>query len=135
MGMWIRSYWRYDEITLSSVSDPFPIMSMRGVIGGEFKGIPLWTDFSSWKSLQYPQPYEPSYPTYSFLYFRLKIGSQGLVIAIPYWFLVLTSGSLALVSKLRRQWQFTLRHLFIVTTFLAVVLGMIACLDRSWIGT
>jgi hypothetical protein len=31
-------------------------------------------------------------------------------------------------------WRFNLRSLFIATTFLAVVLGMIACLDRSWIG-
>jgi hypothetical protein len=30
--------------------------------------------------------------------------------------------------------RFTLRTLFIVTTFLAIVLGMIAWLDRAWIG-
>jgi hypothetical protein len=30
--------------------------------------------------------------------------------------------------------RFTLRSLFVVTTFLAVVLGMIAWLDRAWIG-
>jgi hypothetical protein len=31
-------------------------------------------------------------------------------------------------------WRFNLRTLFIATTFLAVVLGMIAWLDRAWIG-
>jgi hypothetical protein len=31
-------------------------------------------------------------------------------------------------------WRFNLRSLFIATTFLAVVLGMIAWLDRAWIG-
>ena len=30
--------------------------------------------------------------------------------------------------------QFNLRSLFMATTFLAVVLGMIAWLDRAWIG-
>jgi hypothetical protein len=30
--------------------------------------------------------------------------------------------------------RFTLRSLFIVTTFLAAVLGMSAWLDHSWIG-
>jgi hypothetical protein len=34
----------------------------------------------------------------------------------------------------KRGWQFTLRDLLIATTFLAVVLGMIAWLDRAWIG-
>ena len=53
---------------------------------------------------------------------------------VPYWFLVLTSGSLAMLLRLRWPPQFTLRSLFIVTTFLAVVLGMIAWLDRAWIG-
>jgi hypothetical protein len=52
----------------------------------------------------------------------------------PYWFLVLMTGSLALICRLRWPWRFTLRHLFIATTFLAIVMGMIACLDRSWIG-
>jgi hypothetical protein len=31
-------------------------------------------------------------------------------------------------------WRFTLRSLFVVTTFLAIVPGMIAWLDRAWIG-
>jgi hypothetical protein len=31
-------------------------------------------------------------------------------------------------------WRFTLRSLFIATTFLAVVLGMIVWLDPAWIG-
>jgi hypothetical protein len=31
-------------------------------------------------------------------------------------------------------WRFNLCSLFIATTFLAVVLGMIAWLDRAWIG-
>lgn len=55
-------------------------------------------------------------------------------LTFPYWFLVFATGFLAMICQLRWPWRFTLRHLFIVTTFLAVVLGMIACLDRSWIG-
>jgi hypothetical protein len=39
-----------------------------------------------------------------------------------------------LLSRRCRPWRFNLRSLFIVTTFLAIVLGMIACLDHSWIG-
>jgi hypothetical protein len=55
-------------------------------------------------------------------------------VVLPYWFLVLTSGSLAMAFQFPWPPRFTLRSLFIVTTFLAVVLGMIAWLDRAWIG-
>jgi hypothetical protein len=48
--------------------------------------------------------------------------------------LVLASGSLAMIFHLQWPWRFTLRSLFIATTFFAVVLGMIAWLDRAWIG-
>jgi hypothetical protein len=49
---------------------------------------------------------------------------------LPYWLLVLTCGSLAMIFQIRWPWHFTLRSLFIATTFLAIVLGMTACLDR-----
>jgi hypothetical protein len=53
---------------------------------------------------------------------------------LPYWLLVAASGSLAMLFRMGWPWRFTLRSLFLATTFLAIVLGMIACLDRSWIG-
>jgi hypothetical protein len=56
------------------------------------------------------------------------------LVNLPYWFLALTSGSSAAILRLRWPLRFTLRSLFILTTFLAVVLGMIAWLDRAWIG-
>jgi hypothetical protein len=48
--------------------------------------------------------------------------------------LVLMFGSRAMIFRLRWPWCFTLRSLFVVTTLPAVVLGMIAWLDRAWIG-
>jgi hypothetical protein len=55
-------------------------------------------------------------------------------VIMPYWCLVLVSGSLAQILRMRWPWRFNLRGLFIATTFVAVVLGMMAWLDRSWIG-
>jgi hypothetical protein len=55
-------------------------------------------------------------------------------VVLPYLFRVLTSGWLAIICQMRWPWRFTLRSQFIATTFLAVVLGMIAWLDRAWIG-
>ena len=57
-----------------------------------------------------------------------------VMIVLPLWFLVLPTGSLAMICQLRWPPRFTLRSLFIATTFLAIVLGMIAWLDRAWIG-
>jgi hypothetical protein len=58
----------------------------------------------------------------------------GSMVAVPYWFVVLSAGILAAALGFRWHWRFTLRSLFIAMTFLAIVLGMIAWLDRSWIG-
>jgi hypothetical protein len=58
----------------------------------------------------------------------------GWVVRSPFWFLVLASGLLAMAFQVRWPVRFTLRRLFIVTTFLAVALGMFAWLDRPWIG-
>ena len=48
--------------------------------------------------------------------------------------LVFASGVLTVIFRWRWPWHFSLRSLFIATTFLAVVLGMIAWLDQAWIG-
>jgi hypothetical protein len=53
---------------------------------------------------------------------------------LPFWFLVLASGLLAMLLRMSWPPRFTLHSLFIATTFLAIVLGMIAWLDRVWIG-
>jgi hypothetical protein len=57
-----------------------------------------------------------------------------MTLTLPYWFLVLASGLLAMAFQLRWPLQFTLRTLFVATTFLAILLGMIAWLDEAWIG-
>ena len=54
--------------------------------------------------------------------------------SLSYSSLVLTSSGAAFLFQLRLPLQFGLRTLFMATTFLAVVLGMIAWLDRAWIG-
>lgn len=45
---------------------------------------------------------------------------------MPYWFLVLLTGSIAAALTIRRPYQFSLRTLLIAMTLVAVVLGIIA---------
>lgn len=54
---------------------------------------------------------------------------------LPYWFLVLGSGLLAIGLRTKwPPWRFSLRTFLIATMFLAVVLGMMSWRDRSWLG-
>jgi hypothetical protein len=156
MAMWVRSYHSKNEWRGNIVGDrKVSIASAAGRISlskttvsddapsawrqeWEFEnGSPV----SRWRSASDPlQPRQPrliAKPTQKVLT-HLGVGvyfsSTDAQLKLPYWLLVLASGSLATVVQLRWPWRFTLRHLFIVTTFLAVVLGMTACLDRSWIG-
>ena len=66
--------------------------------------------------------------------FVLSLSSEQVRVVAPLWFLVLRSRPVAMALRLRWPWRFTLRSLFIATTFLAIVLGMIAWLDKAWIG-
>jgi hypothetical protein len=44
--------------------------------------------------------------------FEVRRNAGSIVAAIPFWSLVLTSGSLAMILRLRWPWRFTLRSLF-----------------------
>jgi prepilin signal peptidase PulO-like enzyme (type II secretory pathway) len=98
---------------------------------------PAATTSWSWRANSYPpgvvEKY-PKYPPQSFLGFGIRTAPTGTAFFVPYWFFVLSTGLLSTLLWRKRPWQFTLRSLFVATTFLAVVLGMIAWLDRARIG-
>jgi hypothetical protein len=155
MGMWVRSYSRSDHLSGR-------ISETRMFVVVLESGRTLWRLESGHTLGRYESPTrnEPrpdwawttsSYPIGSFEIPRVHGGWStrfGFVmksdaismqetissLVMPYWFLVLVSGSLAMLFQLRWPWRFTLRSLFIATTFLAIVLGLIAWLDHSWIG-
>ena len=81
------------------------------------------------------------------------VSSEIWAVQLPYWFLILTCATLAVILWYKKRWQFnlhsrfigwlrnlfigwrfSLRSFFVVTVFLAFVLGMIVCVDRWWIG-
>jgi hypothetical protein len=53
-----------------------------------------------------------------------------LLVVCPFWFLVLSFGMLAIIAMQdsRRLWRFSLRTMFIATTLLAAVLGLVVWL-------
>ena len=135
MGMWVRSYWVSDTVLVASPSKVFLLGSGLGYVGCDrMNGLPLAIVSRSWKTVSYlPDERKESYLP-SFVKFNFAITPEGADIRVPYWCPVLLTGSVAAIPWIKRRCRFTLRSLFIAMTFLAVVLGMIAWLDRAWIG-
>jgi hypothetical protein len=67
-------------------------------------------------------------------WFTLRPSGSSFTVVVPFWILVLASGTVAMLLRMEWPPRFTIRHLFIVSTFLAFVLGMVAYLDRLWVG-
>jgi hypothetical protein len=147
MGMWVRSYDRQNELR-GRFSDArvFAIDALPGRLHLEEFSLALDeyslvkpSDFWPWGVSSAPinpraeGPFERQ-GIVEKLGFDGSYDSSDCLLILPYWFLVLATGSLAMIFQLRWPWRFTLRNLFVATTFLAVVLGMIAWLDRAWIG-
>jgi hypothetical protein len=156
MGMWVRSYHVWSELTrrylsarayqiatqegrlflfefpLNDQDDPLLLLIRASLVWPNgSQPIPLQSEFGAPIGFSPPPWTQGRLTPLGFVTYFRRTGS---ILMLPYWFLVLTSGSLAMLLRLRRPWRFTLRTLFIATTFLAVVLGMIAWLDHSWIG-
>jgi hypothetical protein len=140
MVMWVRSYYYTDDI--NTRLGPYH--------GLEFQSTPGLLNFEQF-ALGYPSIWPGTmsrsqnmgihYQTFNEVDSMGRIGFAGSFSwprqkwALPYWFLVLASGFLAI--GLRAQgppWRFSLRTFLIATMFLAVVLGMTSWLDRPWLG-
>jgi hypothetical protein len=131
MGMWVRSYRAMDvfsgpitkgQMSLSITSNEGRLSFHRGSIGSQNSSLNMPWSVESYANVSMQRGTR----------FGFDIDfSLGVFVNIPYWFLVLTTGSLAMIFQLRWPLRFTLRNLFIATTFLAVVLGMSVWLDHS----
>jgi hypothetical protein len=141
MGIWVRSCFRWDELHGRFPDEEcFRIKTLPGRL---LCSIMTDSPPANWpwgigtRVIQDPPQmfvgleHRYSAPHLGFAAYRTQIGTT---LVLPFWFLVLTNGLLTMAFQLRWPPQFTLRSLFIVTTFLAIVLGMVAWLDRAWIG-
>jgi hypothetical protein len=144
MGMWVRSYrWKDEFRGRASERQALIAVSIEGrLLSGKFQlpkltkdwpwlihSIPVDDQMRSDWDMAHGSPGSPAR-----LGLEVYSAMDNFSVTLPYWFLVLTTGSLAMAFRLRWPLRFTLRSLFVATTFLAVVLGMIAWLDRAWIG-
>ena len=121
--LWVRSYWWCDQYHLQG-SRWFGGLTNRGLFALH------WLDVSKRDSV------ETGYHCYSIdlimwkqrLYWCSVLASpEGYELILPIWFPAAMIAFLAAAPWLR--WQFSLRTLLIATTLVAVVLGLIACLE------
>jgi hypothetical protein len=137
MGMWVRSYYySYDFGGRLFPSTNVHIFADEGTLS--FDLIARHLAVEDWYVESQPADIETPFGVAQGFWRSLGFGVDptpiGTIVWVPYWFLVLICGLLGFGLRLRWPPRFTLRTLFIATTVLAVVLGMIAWLDRAWIG-
>jgi hypothetical protein len=141
MGMWVRSYYWIDSFTFN----PWGSYALGGssVLGRILFGSASAQGGPKTKVFTFSQDAAANWDTFlksidsrfsGVTGFGLYHNGFDLVIMVPYWFAILLAGALAFAPWSRVKYRFGLHTLFVLTTFLAVVLGMIAWLDRAWVG-
>jgi hypothetical protein len=128
--LWVRSYRWVEAIRLMAAPNGGVIqfLSIPGSLAvGVFKSAKPWSFFqmsaSEWRRVMATAPVSqlPS-PIWGGRLTNSVVDQ----IFIPYWILVLSSAVIASVPWLR--WRFSLRTLLIVTTLVAIVLGILVCI-------
>ena len=140
MVLWVRSYSYSDDInTRLGPYHGLEVRSSPGLLGFEQYSLSMpsvWPGtMSSVENKGYQELLYRKVVPMSRMGFAGSFSWPRQKWMLPYWFLVLGSGLLAI--GLRTQWppwRFSLRTFLITTMFLAVVLGMMSWLDRSWLG-
>jgi hypothetical protein len=123
--LWVRSYWRMD-ILAGRYAD---IASIHGQMSiGGMPSLMSLVAVTDWK-LEPGYTPVPGYPPHSILGFYYDHPpSEPANLMVPDWFLVLISGTCAVVPWRKRRWAFSLRTMLLATTLIAAVLGLIAWL-------
>ena len=129
--MWIRSYWWGDCYTIPINNNWICCSDLRGSIVLTCFDATKRTDISagySWGRASH-QRLDEHIPVH-FYGFCLKDSEAGFGLAIPSWFLIVTSIGFAVAPWL--SWQrFTTRTLFLATTLAATLLGLSVWLSRQ----
>jgi hypothetical protein len=133
--LWVRSYWWKDgAVWVFAPGRYIAVESDRGNLTSRFQ------DLRGQARFPYDGPMKLTELTFRsrwlstsdrFKGFGWHISRDFVLIASPYWFLVLTAATLGLLTAaLRPRWHFSLRTMLIATTLVAVVLGLGVWLAR-----
>lgn len=139
-GMWVRSYQRWDEvsgrlgsrvvISVESIEGRTILIASRPVVDAGWR--PAIDSRSTERSTRFPEQYVGD-DCVSRLGLQADFWSMGSALVLPYWLLTLGSGWLAMVFGFGWPQWFDRRGVCAAIAFAAIVLGMSARLDGSWI--
>jgi hypothetical protein len=128
VGLWARSFWRWDDFTFNDTVTS--LGSNSGFLYWFRSDVPIysirshgWWDFSSgdaYKEANKPESAFKSKPGFQVL--------SGDSLSLPYWLPIVLIAALAVSPWIPRR--FTLRSLLLATTLVAVVLGTIVWFSR-----
>jgi hypothetical protein len=144
MGMWVRSYYYLYSWEIRTNSRHLQLRTDRGLltywelhpIASKADADAVLNDVTQGRTFVTTavDPRKHSAFNGTVLGFALDRQPWGINISVPIWSLVVAFAGIALLFWFLPSRRFSLRSLFIATTFLAVVLGMIAWLDRTLYG-
>ena len=124
VALWVRSYWRWDAIGVQKSASNFG--GFGADVGNLYVGwnpdVSAFMTGERWEFRTYPTGL--SRRSSGYLGFSYTCPSLlGTTLSLPIWFPILLTAGIAAVPY--GQWRFSLRTLLIVTTLVAVVLGVI----------
>jgi hypothetical protein len=131
--LWARSYSRYDVLAFSQAPLNRPqgsfykwsVYQVPGMIGIDCHRKPLWDLKHRWTFTSKSIADEGIVAPDSFLGFRFYQSPLQWKFYVAHWFLVVVTSMAAIATLPRFSGRFNLRTLFIATTLVAVVLGLI----------
>lgn len=122
MALWVRSFWNWESGFVVVRSTAIGIESTSGVLVPYF-----WQDRWAtrekrvWNYRTFPRPYDRNHLPFSWQ----NGGGGGWYLYLPHWFVAHIFAMLAFVPWVKWSRRFGSRTLFVVTTYLAVLSGLI----------
>ena len=128
--LWVRSYWRWDAIGVQKSGSIYAGFGADlGVLyAGWNPDVSTFMTRDRWQSRTYPtDPGRRSLGYFGFNFTRLPF--LGTTVSLPIWFLTLLAAIIA--TGPYAQWRFSLRTLLMLTTLVAVGLGVAVYLSKA----
>lgn len=134
-ALWPRSYFRVDSVDIGDVQHSVVLASKTGKLYVMASSTARWEFHPlTWNVFVRSVPPGQDFPTLiiglggerieTILGFGWHRAGVTSLLAVPYWFVVLVSGGLALLWGRRWCRRFSLRTLLVATTLLALVVGL-----------
>jgi hypothetical protein len=143
IALWVRSYWRADELTMAA---RLRLTSIYGCI--QYKGpVGRWSFEKDWGYLGWrpsrdeiraitqteptPIDLDPKAKAWLKRFGGLGVGRPSTAWrgSVPFWAVVCVVATLTVAPWIRQfRWRFSLRTLLLVTTLVAVMLGLVVAM-------